>query len=157
MVAALRAILGLSGLLNFRGFPTFGGLSGTGGSDIDDMLDNLQELVPPEISPEEQEQQIRTNLHALIMMIVLVALIALAIYLLNKRAGKKRYAAHQAQLAAEGRLDRGNALGEIAASGAKPRFLNDDDAVAPTDRAIGQVFGENYNPYGKDATGSLPD
>jgi hypothetical protein len=134
----------------------FSGLPFNTGGDIDDMLDILQDEVPPEISEEEQLQHIRTNFQALIMMLVLIAAIALTIYLLNKRAGKKRYAAHQAQLAAEGKLDRGNALSEIANSGAKPKFINDDDAAAPDGgRTIGQVFGENYNPYGKDASGAL--
>lgn len=119
--------------------------------DVDDLIDNLQQIAPAEISEQEQLQEIQTNFRALIIMIVLVSLIALAVFLINKRAGKKRYAAHQAKLAAEGRLDSSNALTEIAYGGAKPRFINDDDAAAPEgERPIAQVFGENYRPYGKD-------
>jgi len=111
----------------------------------------LATTTPP---PLTQQDHIRINLQALIMSIIFVAALVVLIYLLNKRAGKRRYAAHQARLAAEGRLDRTDALSEIANSGPnKPRFINDDAAApAPNDRRIGSVFGENYRPYGNDAT-----
>ena len=145
-------LLGLRALLGYTGF------LGTVGPDIDDMLENLQEEVPVEIDEQTQLQHIRANLQALIMMIVLVALAALAIYLFNKRSVQKRYAAHQAQLASEGRLDRSNALSALANSGTKPRFINDDDGIGQSDgaeRALDHVLGDNYNPYGKDGTGAI--
>jgi hypothetical protein len=109
--------------------------------------------IPPAPTDEEQLRQMRINFQALIISIVFVAAIALLAYLLNKRAGKKRYAAHQAQLAAEGRLGRSGALTEIANNGGKPTFVNDDDAAAaPTERLRGSIFGEGYTPYGKDGT-----
>jgi len=108
----------------------------------------LGTAAPPELT---QQDHIRINLQALIMSAIFVSLVVLTVYLLNKRAGKKRYAAHQAQLAAEGRLNRANALSEVANSSAGLKFVNDDDAAPPpTDQNIGSVFGENYQPYGKD-------
>lgn len=107
--------------------------------------------VIPEIDDEEQLRQIQLNLQALIISAIFVAVVATTIYLLNRRVVKKRYATHQARLAAEGKLDRSNALAEIANGPIKPRFIN-DDAAAPTstDSPRASVFGDNYRPYGKD-------
>jgi hypothetical protein len=113
--------------------------------------------IPPDLLPEydeaEQLRQIRINLQALIISVVFVTTVALLAYLLAKRGGKKRYAAHQAQLAAEGRLERSSALSDIANSGGKPQFINDDDAVrVSNERERASMFGENYRPYGTDGT-----
>jgi len=111
------------------------------------------DVIPPDITDEEQLRQIRINLQALIMSALFVIGIALLAYFLSKRAGIRRYAAHQAQLAAEGRLDRSNALSDLANGRAKPTFVNDDDAApAESERQRASMFGENYRPYGSDGT-----
>jgi H+/gluconate symporter-like permease len=110
--------------------------------------------VPPELT---QEDHIRINAQALLISVIFVGLIILAAYLLSKRAGKRRYAAHQAKLAAEGRSDRSSALAEVANGGALPQFMADDADAEPHEvYRIAQVFGENYRPYGADGN-STPD
>ena len=100
--------------------------------------------------PLTQEQQIRINLMALIYSVIFVAVVVVAIILLNRAAGKKRYARHQAKLAAEGRLGRSSALSDVA-NGPRARFDDDDAAPLQTGATKASVFGENYRPYGKDA------
>ena len=114
---------------------------------------NIPPDLLPEYNEEEQLRHIRLNLQALIMSVIFVTAVALLAYFLSKRAGKKRYAAHQAQLAAEGRLERSSALSDIANGGGKPQFINDDDAVrVSNERERASMFGENYRPYGTDGT-----
>ena len=109
----------------------------------------LLPLTPP---PLTQEEHMRINLQALILSVIFVGLIVVVVLLLNRRGLRKRYAAQQARLAAEGRLDRGNALTEVA-HGPNLRFGGDDDAAPPAqEQSIAPIFGENYRPYGTDGT-----
>ena len=100
-----------------------------------------------------QEDHIRINFQALLISIAFVGSIIIAVVVINRVAGKRRYEAHQAKLAAEGRTERSSALAEIANS-PTTKFVNDDVPVAPEERKIGSVFGDNYRPYGEDGIGA---
>jgi len=102
------------------------------------------------VPPLTQEQQIRINLQALVIVSSLAALTIIAIYVINKIAGKRRYAAHQAKLAAEGRLGRGSALSDVA--NGRPVLTDDGQIVHVEPPRQVSIFGENYKPYGKDGT-----
>ena len=100
-----------------------------------------------------QEDHIRINFQALLISIAFVGSIIIAVVVINRIAGKRRYEAHQAKLAAEGRTERSNALAEIANS-PSTKFVNDDEPATPEERKIGSVFGDNYRPYGEDGIGA---
>jgi hypothetical protein len=96
-----------------------------------------------------QQEHIWINLQALIIYGTLAIAVVLAVYFGYKRYLKKRYAASQAKLAAEGRTDRSNALAEIA-NNPQTRFVNDDATFTP-EAGRAAIFGDNYRPYGDDA------
>jgi len=98
----------------------------------------------PEPDPEWQAEQIRINAQALALVVSLAVLTVVAIYLLNRRAGQRRYAAHQAQLLAEGRADRSSALSDVA--NGRPLITDDAGAVKVQADNKASVFGENYRP-----------
>jgi len=110
-------------------------------------LGQLIAAAPPQLT---QEEQIQINLQALILVASLAALTIITVFVINKMAGKRRYAAHQAQLAAEGRLGRSSALSDIA--NGRPAITDDGETVHVPETQPGSIFGENYKPYGKDAT-----
>jgi len=100
-----------------------------------------QATAPPELT---QEEQIRINFHMLLIVSSLAAATILTIYLLNRWSGKKRYAAHLAQLEAEGRLDRRSALSEVANAGGRAIVTDDGQAAGYKEEHKASVFGENY-------------
>ena len=114
------------------------------------LLATILANTPPELT---QEDHIRINFQALLISIAFVGTIIVAVVIINRVAGKRRYAAHQAKLAAEGRTERSSALAEIANS-PTTKFVNDDLPVESGERKIGSVFGDNYRPYGQDGIGA---
>ena len=103
-------------------------------------------------APLSLDDHIRINFQALLLSIAFVIVVVTVILFLSKRAGKRRYAAHQARLAAEGRLERNSALSDVA-NGPRTRFPVEPDSEPREERSIGAIFGDNYRPYGKDGGG----
>ena len=110
------------------------------------ILSSLAIRIAATPPPLTQQDQIRINFQALLISVSVVALIVAAVFLISRQAGRRRYAAHQARLAAEGRADRSGALAELA-SGPATKWGSADEAAA-FEQAPGKasVFGENYRP-----------
>ena len=113
----------------------------------------LLAAAPP---PLTQEDHIRINFQALVISVIFVGIVIAVVVLISRRAGKKRYAAHQARLAAEGKLDRSGALTDLA-SNPQTKFVDDAEPEYQGERRIGSVFGDNYRPYGEDGSGGVHD
>ncbi|MDR2703747.1 MAG: hypothetical protein LBB58_05350 [Cellulomonadaceae bacterium] len=96
----------------------------------------------PELTDEQQLEQIRINFQALLIVLVFAIIAVLAIFLINRWAGKRRYAAHQATLLAQGRAGRSSALSDVANN--RPIVTDDAGVVPIAEGHRASIFGENY-------------